>query len=161
MGEGLALWAHRLDRLVWGLCCALLGLLALVLMAVVILRYVFGLGFLELQDLANYAFASFVVLGLPVALRSDAHVRVDVFRATQAPRTQWGVDLAGYLLLLLPVFGLTLWFGWPDVAYSWSILEGSVETGGLPGLFLVKTTLPIACLLMMLQGAAILLRSRP
>ena len=42
---------------------------------------------------------------------------------------------------------------------SWARLEGSGEAGGLPGLYLLKTIIPIFCVLMLLQGAALLARS--
>ena len=142
---------HRLTR---GVCIAALAVIVTGQLAVVILRYGFGIGFLELQDAVAYAFAALVVLGLPVALYDDAHVRVDVFRERQSQRVRARFDLAGLALFLVPVFGLTLWYVWPDIAYSWSIREGSIETGGLPGFFLVKTCLPIACVLMLLQGVA-------
>ncbi len=139
------------------LCAAMLALAVMGQLAVVILRYVFGTGFVELQDAVAYAFAVLVVLGLPVALAGDAHVRVDVLRAGQAPRARRRTDIAAFALLLLPVFAWTALTVWPDIAYSWSIGEGSVQTGGLPGLFVVKTALPLACLLMIVQGAALLL----
>lgn len=142
---------HRVTRTV---CIAALGVIVAGQLAVVILRYGFGIGFLELQDAVTYAFAALVVLGLPVALYDDAHVRVDVLRESQSPRTRAWFDLAGLALFLIPVFGLTLWHVWPDVTYSWSIREGSIETGGLPGFFLVKACLPVACVLMILQGVA-------
>ena len=142
---------HRLTRTV---CIAALAVIVVGQLAVVILRYGFGIGFLELQDAVAYAFAALVVLGLPVALYDDAHVRVDVFREGQSLRTRAWFDLSGLVLFLLPVFGLTLWHVWPDITYSWSIREGSIETGGLPGFFLVKSCLPVACGLMILQGVA-------
>ncbi len=135
-------------------CQLLLGMIFIGQLTVVILRYVFGIGFIELQDAVAYSFATLVVLGLPVAQVRDVHVRVDVFRAHQSVRKQARYDQLGILAFLIPVFGLTIWWVWPDVSYSWSIREASVETGGLPGLFLVKSMLPLACALMILQGLA-------
>ena len=45
-----------------------------------------------------------------------------------------------------------------SVVAAWSIREGARETGGLGGVWLVKTVLPIACVLMLVQGSALLLR---
>ena len=139
-------------------CIALLCGLVLSEIAIVLLRYIYGVGFLQLQDFASYSFASLVVLGIPYAMVEDAHVRVDVFRERQTLVRRQAVDRAAVVLLLLPVFLLTLVSVWPDMLYSWSILEGSRETGGLPGLFLVKTTLPLACVLMLLQGMVLVMR---
>ena len=153
--------ADGLHRATAGLCLILMAILFLVQIVVVVLRYVFGIGFLELQDIVSYSFAVLVVLGLPVALRLDKHVRVDVWREVQAPRTTRLFDIVGICGFLVPVFGMTLWFVAPDIVYSWRIREGSVETGGLPGFFLVKTALPISCLLMMVQGLAMLFGATP
>ncbi|PRY25125.1 TRAP-type mannitol/chloroaromatic compound transport system permease small subunit [Aliiruegeria haliotis] len=144
--------ASRVHHLTRRLCQILLGLMFIGQFSVVILRYVFGVGFIELQDAVAYSFATLVVLGLPVAQALDAHVRVDVFRSGQTTQVRHWFDRVGIAAFLIPVFGLTIWWGWPDVTYSWSIREASVETGGLPGLYLVKTMLPLACVLMILQG---------
>lgn len=154
MHRALLALADTLHRLTAGLCAALLLFLLAAEILVVLLRYVFGIGFLELQGAVNYSFAILVVLALPVALRLDKHVRVDVFRRVQSERTARRIDMIGILALLIPVFALTAHFVAPDIVYSWSILEGSIETGGLPGYFLVKTALPVSCLLMMIQGIA-------
>ena len=146
--------ARALHRLTGVICQGLMVLIVAGQLAVVILRYVFGMGFIELQDAVAYSFAALVVLGLPVALREDGHVRVDVFRAGQSPVWQRRFDTVGTLVFLLPVYALVIWWVMPDVIFSWSILEGSKETGGLPGMFLVKSTLPLACLLMIVQGLA-------
>ncbi|WP_161470967.1 TRAP transporter small permease subunit [Tropicimonas marinistellae] len=136
------------------MCQLMLGLIFLGQLAVVILRYVFGVGFIELQDAVAYSFATLVVLGLPLAQALDVHVRVDIFRALQSHKAQLWTDRVGIVALLMPLFGLTIWWVWPDVAYSWSIREASTETGGLPGLYLIKSMLPLACALMILQGVS-------
>lgn len=146
-----ATFVHHITR---RLCQILLGMIFFGQLTVVILRYVFGVGFIELQDAVAYSFAALVVLSLPVAQTLDSHVRVDVFRTRQPQHVRAWFDRVGVVLFLIPVFGLTIWWVWPDVTYSWSIREASVETGGLPGLYLVKSTLPLACALMILQGVA-------
>lgn len=152
--EQFRIFAGAVNQVVRCVCQGLLAVLVVGQLTVVVLRYVFGVGFIELQDAVLYSFAALVVLGLPVAQADDAHVRVDVFRAQQSKLWQGRFDDVGVTLLLLPFFGLTILWVWPDVSYSWSIFEGSVETGGLPGLFLVKSCLPLACALMILQGLA-------
>lgn len=150
--------AGRLHRGTLAICLALVAGLLAVELAVVLLRYGLGAGFLELQDLAAYLFAALVALGLPVALVGDRHVRVDVLRERQGARTRRRVDIVGVLGFLVPAFGLTLWLVMPEVRYAWSIREGSRETGGLGGLWLVKSVLPVAAVLMLVQGIASLLR---
>ena len=138
-------------------CALLMVAIVVAQLLVVVLRYVFATGFLELQDTVAYAFAVLVVLSIPVALRADLHVRVDIFRERQTIATRRRFDRMAVAVLLIPVFGLTLVHAMPGVIYSWTIMEGSVETGGLPGYFLVKTALPLTCALMILQGVAAML----
>jgi TRAP-type mannitol/chloroaromatic compound transport system permease small subunit len=150
-------WLHRLNAAVCGIL--LLVVFAAQLM-VVLLRYAFATGYLELQDTVAYAFAAVVVLSIPLALRADRHVRVDVFREYQAPARQCAIDRLAIVFFLLPVFGLTFYFAMPGILYSWGIGEGSIETGGLPGYYIVKTALPAACILMVIQGLALLAGAR-
>lgn len=150
--------AAVLDRMTRLVCMAAGVLLALVVLLVVVLRYGFATGTIALQDLANYAFAVFLALSVPVCLAQGGHVRVEVL-SERLPETYLrAADAVALVLFLIPVFGLVLFAYWPDLAYSWSIREGSVETGGLPGLFVVKTALPLAAGLMILQGIAAVLR---
>ena len=149
--------AALLHRINVAICHVLLAVLFVFQVVNVILRYAFGVGYLELQDLVSYSFAMLLILSVPVALRLDRHVRVDVFRNRQTLRVQRRYDRFGIVFFLLPVFAMTLYFVMPQVLYSWSIREGGVETGGLAGYFLVKTALPVACVLVLLQGAALFL----
>lgn len=146
-----------LDKLTVVLCLLLLMALLGSVIVIVILRYSFGLGFIELQDFATYTFAMLVILGLPLGLVRDSHVRVDVLREHMTARTRELIDKLAIILLLLPVFGMLLYTAYPGIVNAWAIREGSVETGGLGGLYLVKTTIPIAAILLLLQGLARLL----
>ncbi|TYC63646.1 TRAP transporter small permease subunit [Rhodobacterales bacterium] len=133
-----------------------MGLAAIVFLgqlAMVLMRYLLGIGFLEIQDAVNYAFAALVALSIAVAFEDDKHVRVDVFRQRWSDRTNRIIDRAGYLVLALPVFAMMAWTAYPLVRSSWSILEGSPETGGLPGLFIVKTCLLILPVLVVMLAA--------
>lgn len=138
------------------LCLILLIAVFLAQLTVVLLRYLFDVGFIELQDLVTYSFGMLCVLAIPTAIHTDTHVRVDVFRAHQSAAKQRATDLFAILVFLFPLFGLTLWFAWPLASYSWSVWEGSRETGGLPGFFIVLSALPLSCALTLIQGAAII-----
>jgi TRAP-type mannitol/chloroaromatic compound transport system permease small subunit len=153
--------AATLDRAARLVCMAALGLLTLVVLAVVVARYGFATGSIALQDLASYAFAVLLALSLPVCLAQGGHVRVEVFSEMLPPSYLRAADVVALALFLVPVFGLVLWAYWPEIAYSWSIREGSIETGGLSGLFLVKSALPLAAVLVIVQGIAAVLHPPP
>ena len=126
---------------------------------VVLLRYVFGLGSIWLSESIMYGHAILFMLAAAWTLRENGHVRVDVLYADAAPRTKAWIDLAGGLLLLLPLMLVLLWFALPYVARSWAILERSRETSGLPVVFLLKTLIPLFALTMALQGVAQAIRA--
>ena len=158
VARGFLSLCGKLDQATLAICRLLLVVLLLANIAIVVLRYCFGIGFVELQDFAAYNFAALVALGLPIGLVRDAHVRVDILREKMAVPVRRRIDILGILLFLVPVFALTIYVGFPEIRYAWQIRESSIETGGLPGLFIVKTALPVACALMILQGLAIVVR---
>src|SRR6185369_17059413 len=122
--------------------------------AVVLMRYVLGVGSIWLQETIIYAHAALFLLAAAWTLKEGGHVRVDVFYASASPRTKAWVDLLGALFLLLPFALAIVWFALPYVERSWAIVERSRETSGLPLVFLLKTLIPIFALLLALQGVA-------
>jgi len=132
--------------------------MVLVTFLVVLLRYVFDLGWIAMQESVTYMHALVFMLGAAYTLKHDGHVRVDIFYRTFSPRTRAWVDLFGVLVLLLPTCGFILWVGWDYVASSWSVSEGSREAGGLPGVFLLKGLILLMPALLILQGIASALR---
>jgi TRAP-type mannitol/chloroaromatic compound transport system permease small subunit len=155
-------FAGRIDRLnaAIGRTAAWLCLLVvLVQFAVVVLRYVLGIGSIWLTETIMYGHATLFMLAAAWTLREGGHVRVDVFYADAGPRRRALVDLCGALLLLLPFTLVLLWFALPYVARSWAILETSRETSGLPAVFLLKTLIPLFAVMMALQGVAQAIRA--
>lgn len=152
--------AHALDRLAWALCLLTATILTLVILVVVVLRYGFGVGFIQLQDSATYAFAVLVIFSVPVCLAGDGHVRVEVLSERLSPGYRRAADAVALAFCLTPVFGIILWAWWPQMIYAWSIREASLETGGLPGLYIIKSALPLAAALTIVQGLAMVLKGR-
>lgn len=85
------------------------------------------------------------------ALRHNVHVRVDVIFERLSARGKAWVDLLGTLLFLVPFCLLMIWVSLPYVHASWSVLEQSPDPGGLPR-YLIKTAIPIAFVLLLLQA---------
>ncbi len=150
--------ARLLDRLTLWLGIAAAAVLTTMVLVNVVLRYGFGSGSIKMQDLASYAFAVFLILAVPLCHARGGHVRVEVL-SERLPRGYLrGADALAWALFLTPVFGLILWAGWGDIVFSWSIGEGSTTPGGLGGYYLVKSAMPLAAVLMVIQGLAALLR---
>jgi len=135
--------------------------LALVVCGLVITRYAFRISLPALQEAALYLHATLFMVGAAFTLKSDGHVRVDIFYRGWSPRTRAWVDCIGTLVFLLPVCVLLLMTSWDYVAASWSVRETSSDPGGLPWVWLLKTLLLILPVMLILQGVAELLRRLP
>ncbi|SCZ39208.1 TRAP transporter small permease subunit [Afifella marina] len=146
---------YRIGRAVMWLAV----LTALVQFATVILRYVFSIGFIPMQESIWYMHAILFMTGAGFTLLQDGHVRVDVLYREASPRKKALVDLFGALFLLLPVCVAAFWLSLGYVSNSWRILERSTEVSGLPLIFALKTFIWVFAVLVGLQGVAMALRA--
>jgi TRAP-type mannitol/chloroaromatic compound transport system permease small subunit len=126
---------------------------------VVVLRYLFGISFIFLQEGVIYGHAALFMLGAGYAALVDEHVRVDIFYARQAPRRRALIDLLGGALLLVPAMTVLLVVTWTTVRNSWAIFEGPISVGGIPASFLLKSLIPAFCVLILIQGIASIIRN--
>ncbi len=133
--------------------------MVIVTFTVVLLRYLFNVGWIAMQESITYMHALVFMLGAAYTLRHDGHVRVDIFYQQFSDRGRAWVDLLGTLLLLLPVTLFITVISWDYVSSAWTLKEGSRETGGLPWVYLLKSAIPLMALLLLLQGGALALRS--
>jgi TRAP-type mannitol/chloroaromatic compound transport system permease small subunit len=133
--------------------------LVLVQFAVVVLRYVFGVGFIFLQEALLYFHGSLFLTAAAGALLHEGHVRIDVFYRGLSPRGKAWIDFAGSYLFLFPVIVVVAAAATPYVASSWAVLEGSKETSGIPAVFLLKTMILVFAGLMFAQGIAFATRA--
>jgi TRAP-type mannitol/chloroaromatic compound transport system permease small subunit len=136
-------------------------LLAMVIVqvAVVLMRYVLGLGSIWLQETIIYAHATLFMLAAAWTLQRGGHVRVDIFYAHASARRKALIDLLGAVVLLLPFTIALAALSLPYVGRSWAILERSRETSGLPLVFVLKTLIPTFALLLALQGVSQVIRA--
>jgi TRAP-type mannitol/chloroaromatic compound transport system permease small subunit len=126
---------------------------------IVLLRYVFDIGWVAMQESVLFMHSLVFMLGAAYTFKQDGHVRVDIFYQRFNVKTKAWIDLLGTLLLLLPVSGLIIWSSWDYILNSWEIQEGSRNSGGLPGVYLLKSCILMMAILLVLQGVATLLKS--
>ena len=134
-----------------------LGMVAMTCL-VVVLRYAFDTGAIVLQESVVYMHGAAFLCGLAYALQHDAHVRVDLLYSRMASHQKAAVNLAGHLLLLMPLCVTVLIVSWPYAVDSWAVLEGSPEVAGIRAVFLLKTLIPASAALLLLQTAALAVR---
>jgi TRAP-type mannitol/chloroaromatic compound transport system permease small subunit len=157
--SGFARGVDWLNEQVGRLVAWLTVAMVFVCSAVVILRYVFSVGFIWMQELYVWTYAAVFLLAAGYTLRHRGHVRVDIFYANAGPRIRAWVDLLGTLVFLLPWLAVIAWTAWPYVRASWAIGEASSQTAGMPALYLLKSMLLVFCVLLGLQGLAMIARS--
>ena len=153
--------SHRLDALVrrTGDAAAWLWLVLLAVVVLnVLLRYAFGEGRIEFEEIQWHLYALGFLVALSYAVESDDHIRVDFLRGRFSPRVQAWVELYGILLLLLPFTALVLVYALPFAASSWTQGEVSPAPGGLPYRFVIKSALSLGFVLLAIAACSRLLR---
>jgi len=144
-------------------CGNYIAWLTVVMMAVmftsVVLRYLFQIGFVVLDESVIYMHSIVFMLGAAFTLKRGGHVRVDIFYNQLTNIGKARVDFLGTLFLLLPVCIFIGGISWEYVAASWRVLETSPQVGGIPALFLLKTLILLMSILLVTQGIAELIRN--
>jgi TRAP-type mannitol/chloroaromatic compound transport system permease small subunit len=148
-----------LNRLIGNTFAWLSLAIVLVCFTVVLQRYVLSTTQLWMQDLYVWLNGAMFTAVSGFALLRNDHVRVDIFYRPATVRTKAIVDLIGVVVFLLPFCWIVYRYGWPFVARSWRIHEGSANVGGMPGLFILKSFILVFAALVALQGIAMALRS--
>ncbi len=134
-------------------------LTVLAAVSVALLRYVFDIGFIWMQESYIWMHGLIFMLGAGYTLLHGGHVRVDVFYSKFSPRGQAWVDLLGVFLLLLPMMAIIAWTSWGYVANSWEMRERSPQPGGLPATYFLKSAILFFCALVALQGLSLAAKS--
>lgn len=147
-------WAGAVSSAVGAIVAWLTLVMMLLMTLVVVLRYVFGVGSIALQESVLYLHAVVLMLGMASTLKQDEHVRVDIFYRRFKPANKALVNLVGHLIFLIPICLFIIIMSWDYVLQSWRILEGSQEAGGLPLVFALKSLLFIMPVLLIVQSIA-------
>ncbi len=120
----------------------------------VFVRYVLNSPTVWAFDMSVQMYGALFVMAGAYALAQDAHVRGDVLYRLMTKRTQATIDLIIYIVFLLPaVFALT-WYGYGFAADSWFYKEVSWSSPARIQIYFFKTLIPVAGVLIFLQGLA-------
>ena len=116
-------------------------------------RYGFDWSSNSLLEIQWYMFAWMVMVGAPLVLKLNEHVRVDIIYGKLKKNGPVYVDLFGLVFFLLPVMGLMAWMCWPYFLRVFLTGEMSQNAGGLIR-WPATLALPVGFGLMFLQGVA-------
>ena len=133
--------------------------LVLVVFTDVVMRYLFNTSFVFTQELEWHLFGFIFLIGAGYTLLHDGHVRVDIIYQRQGFKGRAWINLCGVILFLIPGCMMVITTSWKFAAYSFSILEGSPDPGGIPLRFILKGCIPVGFTLLLLQGISLGLHS--
>ena len=133
-------------------------ILMLIIVTNVTLRYAFGEGRVELEELQWHFYAIGFLVGLSYCMVFDSHVRVDIFHSRFRLRTKAWIELIGILGFLIPFIWFIIHYSIPFVLRAYDIGEVSDAPGGLPMRWLIKAALPVAFALLAISTLSRLLR---
>ncbi len=145
------------ERLARWLSWIWLALIAVVVINVT-MRYLFGEGRVEFEEIQWHLYAVGFLIGLVTCMDADNHIRVDVFHDRMSLRSRAWIELYGLLLLFLPFVLSVLYFSFSFVEYSYSIGEVSDAPGGLAYRWVIKSFLPLSMFLLVVAGISRLSR---
>jgi TRAP-type mannitol/chloroaromatic compound transport system permease small subunit len=147
---------NRIGDVLGWLASILFVLLVINVVYDVIMRYAFNDVSIAFQELEWHLFSAVFLLGVPYAIRSAGHVRVDIFYERLSVRVQSIIDLIGTLVFLLPFCVLVAWFGIDFAKESYSLGETSGDPGGLGYRWIIKAMIPLSFSFMALSGVGLL-----
>ncbi len=132
-------------------------LIVLVVANNVILRYMFRIGPVSLQEVEWHLLSPIALIGMSYALRHNDHVRVDIFYEDFGPKVQAVIGLfVAIATVIISVILIQLSFNFAYQAYA--IVEGSPDPGGLPHRFLLRSFIPLGFILLAVQAVANVIR---
>jgi len=154
-------WLYTTDRIsTWaGKAAAwlIVGLMTVVCVEV-FKRYILNAPTAFIFDITNMLYGSLFMMCGAYTLAQNAHVRGDFLYSSMRPRTQATLDLVLYIAFFIPgILGL-IYAGSEYALDSWRIREHSNVTSEGPPVYQFKAIIPLAGILVMLQGLAEIMR---
>ncbi len=130
--------------------------LSFLLLLETLMRYGFNSPTVWANELAQMLFGAYGVLAGGYLLRWKRHVSVDIVYVSLPQRARKSIDIAGSLLFFL-FCGVLLFVGGSMAWESLSSWEHS-QSAWNPPIYPIRMMIPIAALLMLLQGLVKLIR---
>jgi TRAP-type mannitol/chloroaromatic compound transport system permease small subunit len=149
--DGISTWTGKASA--W----LIVGLMLLVC-AEVFKRYILNMPTAWIFDASNMLYGTLFMVAGAYTLAQNGHVRGDFLYSSMPPRRQASLDLILYLVFFLPGIVALVYAGWGYAVDSWRINEHSNVTADGPPVWQFKFMIPLAGALLLLQGAAEIMR---
>jgi TRAP-type mannitol/chloroaromatic compound transport system permease small subunit len=117
-------------------------------------RYLFNAPTVWVLESSYMTNGSAFMLGCAYALHKGAHVRTDMLWEKYSERKKGWIDLASYLVFFYPTLITLMIISIDDAWYAFSIHELSEQTPWRPVMWPFRSAIPLAALLLMIQGVS-------
>jgi TRAP-type mannitol/chloroaromatic compound transport system permease small subunit len=124
----------------------------------VVSRYVFNAPTIWAYDMTFMLYGTFFMVGAAFTLQRKGHIRTDSYYGEWSPRRQAWVDLVCYVVMFLPFAGVFLFYGWGYFMKAYTTHETFVSSPWSPITWPFKLMMPLAGLLLLIQGASEMLK---
>ena len=145
--QALVKFSDKLDAIIQGIGHFVMwtnGILVIVIILQVVLRYGFSHGLVVLEELQWHLYALGIMFGTSYAITLNSHIRVDIIHARLSDKWKNRWDLFGIIFLLLP-FVIIIFHQSLDFVYeAWRVNERSDAPMGLPWRWAIKAVIPIS-----------------
>ena len=138
--------------------CTIVVLVVLMLYDV-LMRYAFNAPTVWVYDFTYMMYGSVFMLGSAYALHKGAHIRTDFFFEKWSIRTKGIIDSVAYIAFFYPALVVFLLVSWNEGWYAFTINETSEQTPWRPVLWPFKMVVPLAVLLLLIQGISETIKS--
>jgi len=122
-------------------------------------RYLFNAPTIWSFELTYMLYGTIFMLGAAYALHKGAHIRTDFFFEKWSIRTKGVIDSVAYLVFFFPSIFVFMLVSGGEGLYSYSIAEESEQTPWRPYIWPFKLMVPLACLLLLIQGVSETIKS--
>jgi len=122
-------------------------------------RYLFDAPTIWSFDVTYMLYGTIFMLGAAYALHKGAHIRTDFFFERWSIRTKGMIDSIAYLVFFFPSLAVFLYISGQEGWYAFTIGETSEQTPWRPILWPFKMVVPLAILLLLIQGVSETIKS--
>ncbi len=143
-----------------GRCCSFLNMILIVVILFrVIMRYIFGIGLVQLEELEWHLYAVNVIFGLAYCHAEDSHIRLDLVHDKLNQRTKEIIEILGILFLVMPLIIVIFIHG---VDFWWEAVRTNERSdnldSGLPYRWIPKSLIPLSMIAFFASALARLVR---
>ena len=110
-------------------------------------------------DFSLQMYGAIFMMAGAYTLSTEAHVRGDVIYRLFKPRTQGWIDLILYFIFFFPGVLALAFYGFDYAALAWKIKETSWNSPAQIQIYMAKSLIPLAGILLTIQGISEVFRS--